>query len=287
MVEREWQPFDRDRVSQILLGIAGDQRTGTFTAESGTLMKELHFDSGRLFSCASNNPSDFLAQRLVSRGVVSDEQRQKALEIKHHTQLSLGRILLILGAITEQHLIDAMASKLEDEVADLLKWQEGKWSFVEHAPASLQLVPLRVDVRSLLDRVKAPPPPAPIEEGWPEVIEFGDIGTAAKAPPRREEAAAPERAPSEAAVAVAEPEPEPEPQPEQVTETPVAASEEEVPVRSETAPSDMVVASANAKKYHRPSCKTAKKIAPDARLEFASEAEASARGLERCRVCFR
>ena len=86
-------------------------------------------------------------------GTISEEQRQKALEIKQASQLAMGRILLILDAIDETQLVEAMRAKLEDEIAELLTWREGRWAFVEGEVPSLQLVPLRIDVETLL----APP----------------------------------------------------------------------------------------------------------------------------------
>lgn len=143
-----WVEFES--AIDVLRACASEERTGTLLVANGDREKEIFFERGLLFSCASNDPEKFLAERLVAAGIITEEDRQKALEIKQASQLAIGRILLILGAIDEQQLVDAMQRKLEDEIAELLTWSGGRSVFVAGEVPSLQLVPLRLDVESLL-----------------------------------------------------------------------------------------------------------------------------------------
>lgn len=148
-----WQELASTTPAAVLMEQAAAQRTGTLLIVSGTREKEIFFEDGRVFSCASNDPGKFLAERLVASGAIADDQRKKAVEIKQASQLALGRILLILGAIDESQLVDAMRGKLDDEIAELLTWTDGRYVFVDGEVPSLQLVPLRIEVDELL----APP----------------------------------------------------------------------------------------------------------------------------------
>jgi PAS domain S-box-containing protein len=150
---RKWHSLAETPIAAVLRASAADQHSGTLLVVNGEREKEVFFENGRLFSCASNDPTKFLAERLVAAGTITEAQRQKAIEIKQASQLALGRILLILGMIDETQLIDAMRSKLEDELAELLTWTEGRYVFVAGEVPSLQLVPLRIDVETIL----APP----------------------------------------------------------------------------------------------------------------------------------
>lgn len=147
---RAWQPLDATTAEAVLRECGSQQRTGTLLVSSDGRDKEIFFDQGRLFSCASNDPAKFLAERLVASGTISEEQRRRAVEIKHASQLSLGRILLLLGAIEESQLVDAMRAKLVDEIEELRTWTSGQYVFVDGEVPSLQLVPLRIDVDALL-----------------------------------------------------------------------------------------------------------------------------------------
>jgi PAS domain S-box-containing protein len=149
----EWRELTSTTPIALLVGQAKSGSTGTLLMRSGAQEKEIFFEAGRVFSCASNDPEKFLAERLVARGTITEGQRRMALEIKQASQLALGRILLILGAIDEAQLVEAMRGKLNEEIAEVLTWTEGRYVFVEGAVPSLQLVPLRIDIEELL----APP----------------------------------------------------------------------------------------------------------------------------------
>jgi hypothetical protein len=148
---REWRPLAETRVIGILREHAFHARSGTLIIHSSGAEKEIFFEEGKIFSCASNDPEKFLTNRLLATGAITEEQRMIANEIKQASQLALGRILMILGAITEAQLVEAMRSKMQDEIAELLTWVDGEYVFVEGDVPSLQLVPLRVDVESVLE----------------------------------------------------------------------------------------------------------------------------------------
>ena len=143
---RVWTPLAETTPGELLISHADAQRTGTLLIASDEREKEIFFEKGRIFSCASNDPARFLTQRLIELGHITEQQRQRALEIKQETGLALGRILLILGAITEEQLVDVMRLKLEEEIAEVFAWKDARWVFVDGAVPSLQLVPLRIDV---------------------------------------------------------------------------------------------------------------------------------------------
>lgn len=148
--ERAWKPLAETRIVGVLREQAFHERSGTLIVQRGDAEKEIFFEEGKIFSCASNDPEKFLTHRLLAMHAISAEQRMIANEIKQASQLALGRILVILGAITEEQLVEAMRSKLQDEIAELLTWTDGRYVFVEGDVPSLQLVPLRVDVEAVL-----------------------------------------------------------------------------------------------------------------------------------------
>lgn len=147
---RVWKPLDGMAPAELLIAHATEHHSGTLILTSGDREKQIFFEKGKVFSVASNNPTKFLTQQLIELRYITDEQRQRALEIKQETHLALGRILLILGAITEDQLIDVMRSKMEDEIADVFDWKDAQYAFVEGEVPSLQLVPLRLEVAPLV-----------------------------------------------------------------------------------------------------------------------------------------
>ncbi|MCU1228445.1 MAG: Sensor histidine kinase [Acidobacteria bacterium] len=165
---REWKKLGKISPAEMLVAHATELRTGTLLIANGEREKEIFFEKGKIFSCASNEPARFLTQMLIERGYITEEQRLKALEIAHETHLAIGRILLILDAITEEQLIDVMLAKTEDEIADVFLWRDAKYVFVDGEIPALQLVPLRIEVATLvvkrLSGGAEPPAPAAVIE---------------------------------------------------------------------------------------------------------------------------
>ena len=147
---RAWKTLDGIAPAELLVLQAGDRRSGTLVLARGEQRKEIFFAEGMIFSVASNEPSRFLAQRLMAKGYITAEQRDRALEIQRETHLALGRILVILGTISEDRLLEEMRLKAEEEIADLVEWRDATYVFVEGPIPTLQLIPLRLDVAPLV-----------------------------------------------------------------------------------------------------------------------------------------
>ena len=254
--QRKWKSLGNATPAELLVKHASQSRTGRLVLASGAREKELFIDKGKIISCSSNDPARFLAQRLIATGLISEEQRQKALEIQRETQLALGRILVILGALTENQLHDAMRQKAEDEIAELSAWKEAKYVFVEEEIPTLQLVPLRIDVAELivhqLDHAHVAPP---------QSLQAIDVASIVD---------------------------------EAVTELvidDIAASADEITHNIEAIASkaEILVAasSGKTKRFHRASCAAAKRFADETRVVFMSAADATGAGYDACRMCFR
>jgi PAS domain S-box-containing protein len=148
----DWRELGETTPAELLVAHATPDHTGMLVVATGEWQKEIFFEAGRIFSVASNQPWRFLAQRLVDSGRITEEQRTKALEIRDETQLSIGRILVILGAISEEQLAEEMRAKAKDEIAELFDWRDARYVFVPGEVPALQLVPLRVEVAPLVVR---------------------------------------------------------------------------------------------------------------------------------------
>jgi PAS domain S-box-containing protein len=252
--QRKWKPIGATP-AELLVKHASNLRTGRLVIAKGKHEKELFIDKGKIISCSSNDPARFLAQRLIAVGMITEEQRQKALDIQRETQLALGRILVILGALTENQLHDAMRQKAADEIRELSTWTDAKYVFVEEEIPTLQLVPLRIDaaeliVQQLRARDDVPVPLEAIDVAgivYDAVTDLviDDIASAA----------------------------------DQITHN----------IEAITSKAEILVANASGKtkRFHRASCAAAKRFADETRVVFMSAADASGAGYDACRMCFR
>jgi PAS domain S-box-containing protein len=253
-----WEVVGDLPVTELLVALAAADRTGTFTIRRGRDEREIFFDRGKILSCATNNPAGFLAQRLIALEYVTDEQRQRALEIQQQTGLALGRILVILGFIDEPSLLHVMREKMEEELRETFAWHDARYCFVEEATPSLQIVPLPIDVISFIVHELHGTLPLPAEV--PAIHEV------------------------------------PAPPPIDIVEELTRAIEpilQSLPVAVGELPDVDVVESyigsvtGKSRKYHRLTCIVADRIVARNRITFDSRTTAENGGFQRCALCLK
>jgi PAS domain S-box-containing protein len=156
--EPSWTPFPDGGAPALLLEAAAHERTGTLLI-SGPSHKALFFVRGRLTCVASDDPADFLGERLLRTGAITAVQRAKTLQLVESTGLAFGRCIILLGIMTEPALRDAMRAKLYEEIDALVRWENCQWSFVQRELPHRKMLQLPVDVRDLpAVRAFLPPP---------------------------------------------------------------------------------------------------------------------------------
>jgi hypothetical protein len=260
---RKWKSLAGENPAELLVKYTSQERTGRLVVASGLREKELFVDRGKIISCSSNDPSRFLAQRLIASGLITEEQRQRALDIQSQTQLALGRILVILGALTENQLHEAMQQKANAEIAELCSWRDAKFVFVEEEIPTLQLVPLRIDAAELL-----------VHQAGQEI----DHREPTRAPQHHNlEAIDVARIVDEAVTDLV------------IDDIASAADEIAFNIEAVSSSAEILIASSSGKtkRFHRASCGTAKRLADETRVVFMSAEDAIAAGYDACRMCFR
>ena len=100
-------------------------------------------------------PVSFLIRRsvryfLVSHGYITEGELKKAMEVQEESKILLGRILLMINAISETDLLRLMKRKAEESIYDVFLWEDGTFEFVEGAQPDLKMVPLSLDVTSII-----------------------------------------------------------------------------------------------------------------------------------------
>lgn len=126
------------------------QKTGTLVVSSQGIEKKVFFRDGRVISSASNDPREYLCQFLMSHGYIDEEQVRRAIEEQARTRVLIGKILVNLGAIQEKDLAGLMRRKAEESIYDIFLWSEGEFHFVDDELPDMEMIPLRVDVTSLI-----------------------------------------------------------------------------------------------------------------------------------------
>lgn len=114
------------------------------------ITKRIFFRDGTILSTASSDPREYLGQFLLSRGLISEEQLNMAMETQLQTKIMLGKILIMCGILEEEQLTKMLILKAEESLFDLFLWEEGEFHFEDQPAAEENLVPLSLDAMSLI-----------------------------------------------------------------------------------------------------------------------------------------
>ena len=126
------------------------QKTGTLFITNQHVEKRIFFEKGRVISSASNDPREYLGQFLMSHGYITEKELRKAMEVQEQSRILIGKILVMINAITEGDLIRLMRVKAEEEIYDIFLWNEGDFRFDEGVLPAMELIPLDVDVTAVI-----------------------------------------------------------------------------------------------------------------------------------------
>lgn len=141
--------FETMELSELLQWVAQGHRTGALVLESGEILKRIYFEDGRIIASSSNQESEQLGYFLVSHGYVTQPELDKAVAIQEETGMLLGKILVTIGAITEEELLDLLVLKTEESIYSVFTWNEGVFRFAEDETLDRGLIPMALDVTAI------------------------------------------------------------------------------------------------------------------------------------------
>jgi hypothetical protein len=139
-------------LSELLQWLAEGRKTGTLRIDNGIVEKKLFFFEGRVISTSSSDPKEHLGHFLVSHGFLTENELAKAVEMQESNKMLLGKILTTIGVIDEETLDHMLRLKSEESVYELFAWPEAEFSFLDEELPEGTLVPIDLDVTSLVFR---------------------------------------------------------------------------------------------------------------------------------------
>ncbi len=116
-------------LSDLLVWLANRQMNGLLVAELGTVHKELTIEHGSVVRASSNEPREHFGQFLIHFGLVSEEQLRRAFATQMETQVRLGKILVMIEAISEERVVQVLKVKIAETALDSFRWATGRFFF--------------------------------------------------------------------------------------------------------------------------------------------------------------
>lgn len=126
------------------------QKTGKLVVRNATVEKTVFVHEGKITTSGSTDPREYLGQFLMSHGYITEAELKKAMEVQEQSKILLGKILVIIEAITEDDLKRLMRKKVEEEIYDIFLWPDGDFEFNDSEKPTMDLVPMNVDLTGIV-----------------------------------------------------------------------------------------------------------------------------------------
>jgi hypothetical protein len=117
--------FDFPMILQI---ISSANRNGILHITHGQEVRAIYFKEGKIIA-ATGREGLRLGQIACSKGLISQEQQQKALVDVKKTGRRMGEVLLALDYIKEDNLKEIIRQQVRETVLELSLWKEGDFEY--------------------------------------------------------------------------------------------------------------------------------------------------------------
>ena len=143
-------------VGDVALWMAGRVLSGTLTVRRRGVESRFTIRDGLCTRAASLDPREYLGQHLINFGYIDEEQLQRAFDTQRETHVPLGRVLVMVEAITTEQLQKVLTFKTREGLLEALCWTEGQWKVVGDVDADRELDCDRpVDLREVYGEASA------------------------------------------------------------------------------------------------------------------------------------
>jgi hypothetical protein len=137
-------------LSEVLQWLSLGLKSGTLRIQGHGIEKRVYFQDGRIASSSSTDQREYLGHFLVSHGYISEEELRTAMQVQEESSILIGKILVMINAISETDLLRVMRRKAEESIYDIFLWSEGEFEFLDNVLPDQQMILLSLDVTGII-----------------------------------------------------------------------------------------------------------------------------------------
>jgi CheY-like chemotaxis protein len=117
-------------VPKLLFDLIDGCQTGTLALARGKVRKEIYFREGKVVAADSNLRQEALGTLLCAKGIIDERQLAYLLAETKARGHKMGAVLVELGWLTPEEVLQCLSSQVRKRVSDCLRWEEGSWTWV-------------------------------------------------------------------------------------------------------------------------------------------------------------
>lgn len=137
-------------LAELLQWLSLGGKTGALEISRRGVQKRVYFQDGKIISTSSNDEHEYLGHFLVAQGYITEDELKMAMEVQEESSILLGKILVMINAISETDLLRLMRRKAEESIYDVFLWSEGDFEFKDGEAAEQKMIPLSLDVTGIV-----------------------------------------------------------------------------------------------------------------------------------------
>ena len=137
-------------LAELLQWLSMGQKNGTLVIDGKKVKKRIFFAEGVIISSASTDPAEYLGRFLASHGYMPEETINAAVSQQQTEKQLLGKILVNMGAISEEDLHQMLRLKAEESIYDIFTWEEGEFEFLDDVLPTETMIRMRLDVQGIV-----------------------------------------------------------------------------------------------------------------------------------------
>ncbi|MBI1946130.1 MAG: DUF4388 domain-containing protein [Deltaproteobacteria bacterium] len=126
-------------VGDLVIWIANRALNCTMTVRRRGAEAKLVVRDGQLWQAASSDPREYLGQHLINFGYISEDQLQRAFDTQQETHVPLGRVLVMVEAVTQEQLDRVLVFKTRESLLEAMGWGEGTFKATDDVPGTREL----------------------------------------------------------------------------------------------------------------------------------------------------
>ena len=139
-------------LADILQLIYFQRKTGVLTLEGRMDRVRLLFYEGNIISAETRRKveANRFGKLFLKKGLIKEEDLQKALEEQQSTGEKLGSILIKKGIIGKEHVQEILTTQIIEAVIQLFRWKDGNYEFSPQGVPVDKEMPVSLDTQHVM-----------------------------------------------------------------------------------------------------------------------------------------
>jgi serine/threonine-protein kinase len=130
---------------RLFFQLALEEESGLLVFQKQDLVKEVYLEDGDPEYVSSNQPHELFGQYLMRKGVVTEEQLNRALALLPRFNGKLGAALVSLKLLRPMEVLRHLTRQVRQKLLQIFGWPDGTFSFYRDRMVQADAAPLGLD----------------------------------------------------------------------------------------------------------------------------------------------